>query len=283
MLKLNSNVHSYKQITLVMVLSDLSIKEIGIKLIKAGKLVARPICVYGSDIPPDNATPVASISRCIARTILTTAIREDATPLYMGHETLEGCCPGGQAWFGFKDFPPYIKYFVSIGSKDFRNGAAEYLKATPEIVEENVKSIGEITPPGKFIVFQACEDLSGEDPGVRSIVCFGIGEQIRNLCTLIHFRSLNPFYSVLTPWGPSCATFITYPAGMAKNAPFDSVFTGPVDPTGNAWFPANYMALGIPISVARRMSEDLEDSFIIKRPKIAYPDHRIELKPAYEK
>ncbi len=143
--------------------------------------------------------------------------------------------------------------------------------------------IGKITPLGKFIVIQACENLSGEDPGVRSIVCFGIGEQIRNLCTLIYFRSLKPFYSILTPWGPSCATFITYPAGMAKNAPFDSVFMGPVDPTGNAWFPANYMSLGIPISVARRMSEDLDDSFIIKRPKIAYPDHRIELKRAYEK
>jgi hypothetical protein len=264
-------------------MSNLSIMEIGNRLTQAGKLDARPVCVYGSEMPPANAIPVASISRCIAKAILTIAVHKDTPPLYMGNETLEGCCQGGQGWLGFKSFPPYVKYFVSKGSKDFRNGAAEYLKASPDIVEENIGAIGKIVPIGKFIVFQDCKDLSGEDPGVRSIVCFGIGEQIRNLCALIHFRSLNPFYSVLTPWGPSCATFVTYPAGMAENAPFDTVFMGPVDPTGNSWFPENYMALGIPISVARRMSTDLEDSFIIKRPKTAYPEHRTELKSANEK
>lgn len=253
--------------------------EIGNRITRAGKLETIPICVYGSKEPPINAVPIASISRCIAKAILTIAAQKGTPPLYIGEETLEGCCPGGQAWFGFKTFSPYIKYFVSSGSKEFRNGAAEYLQATPEIVEEKIKSIGKITPLGKYIIIQACKDLSDEDPGVKSIVCFGIGEQIRNLCSLIHFRDSNPFNSVLAPWGPSCATFITYPAGMAKNSPLDSAVLGPVDPTGNSWFPFNYLALGIPISVARRLSKDLEESFIIKRPKTAYPEHRNDLKP----
>jgi len=264
-------------------MSGLSIIEIGNRITKAGNLETRPICVYGSKEPPVNAIPIASISRCIAKAILTIAVQKETPPLYIGEDTLEGCCPGGQAWFGFKDFSPYIKYFVSTGSKEFRNGAAEYLQATPEIAEEKIKSLGKITPLGKYVVIQACKDLSDEDPGVKSIVCFGIGEQIRNLCSLIHFRGSNPFYSVLAPWGPSCATFITYPAGMAENSPPDSVFLGPVDPTGNSWFPPNYLALGIPISMARRLSEDLEESFIIKRPKTAYLKHRTNLKPVNEK
>jgi hypothetical protein len=50
-----------------------------------------------------------------------------------------------------------------------------------------------------------------------------------------------------------------------------------VDPTGNAWFPPEYMAIGIPLQVAEKMHEDLEDSFAIKRPEVANPKIRDNL------
>jgi len=160
----------------------------------------------------------------------------------------------------------------STGTKEFADGAAEYLKVSPEVAEESFKSIGKITPLGKYTVIQACEDLE-EDPGVKSIVCFGTCEQIRNMCSLVYFRRTD-MYAVLAPFGPSCATLVTYPAGMGEKVPRNSVFIGPLDPTGNSWFPPNYMALGIPVQIARQMSQDLEESFIVKRPKTAYPDRR---------
>lgn len=38
------------------------------------------------------------------------------------------------------------------------------------------------------------------------------------------------------------------------------------------------MAIGIPIKIAMKMDEDLEKSFIIKRPDVAYPKVRCEIK-----
>lgn len=78
-------------------MSGLSIIEIGNRITKAGNLETRPICVYGSKEPPVNAIPIASISRCIAKAILTIAVQKETPPLYIGEDTLEGCCPGGQA------------------------------------------------------------------------------------------------------------------------------------------------------------------------------------------
>ncbi|MFB0562804.1 MAG: DUF169 domain-containing protein [Candidatus Lokiarchaeia archaeon] len=259
-------------------MSNLSIMEIGKRLSQAGRLKVRPLCVYGSEKIPNGAVPLNSINRCIARAIFNMAVNEDTSPLYIGNDILEECCPGGVTWLGFRSPSPWIKYFVSTGTKEFANGAAEYLKVSPEIAEESFKAIGKITPLGKYTVIQACADLKDEDPGVKSIVCFGIGEQIRNLCSLIYFRRTD-LDAVRIPFGPSCATFVTYPAGMGENTPLDSAFIGPTDPTGNSWFPPNYMAIGIPIHIARNMSEDLEKSFIVKRPKVAYPEQRAELIP----
>ena len=38
------------------------------------------------------------------------------------------------------------------------------------------------------------------------------------------------------------------------------------------------MAMGIPIDIAIKMDEDLDESFIVKRPDVAYPKERCEIK-----
>ena len=43
----------------------LSIKEIGEKLTQAGKLKARPLCIYGTENIPNKSTPSNKINRCI--------------------------------------------------------------------------------------------------------------------------------------------------------------------------------------------------------------------------
>jgi uncharacterized protein (DUF169 family) len=255
-------------------MQGLSISEVGSKLSQAGRLKTRPLCVYGSEKIPEGAIPSTSTNRCVARAILTLALREKTSPIYVAAWMRERCCSGGLAHFGFIEFDPGVSYFVSTGSKAFRGGAAEFLRASPELVEENRKLMGRITPLGKYIVIRPCADLVGEDPGVRSILCFGMAEQIRNICSLVHFRSRDSFREVVVPQGASCASFVSYAAGMVENAPADAVFVGPCDPTGNSWFPPDHLSLAIPLKMARRMSEDLDSSFIVKRSAVAYPRHR---------
>lgn len=259
-------------------ISDISIKKIGESLKKAGKLNTHPLAIYTLETVPENATPMCSLDRCVAKAIFEASVNNKIPPLYIGKNTLKGCCPGAMTYFGFTKPLKFIKYFVSTGSEKFRGGEAEYLKASPEHVERFLESVGEIKQVGKYLVIGRCDDLK-EDIDVRSILCFGNGEQIRNLSSLIHFRTENPFNSINMPFGPACATFVSYPAGMVEKAPKETAFVGPVDPTGNVWFPPEYMAIGIPFKTAIGMHDDLDKSFAIKRSEVASPKIRDKIVP----
>jgi hypothetical protein len=89
----------------------------------------------------------------------------------------------------------------------------------------------------------------------------------------VHFDRDEPLFSVLVPWGPACATFVSYPAGLAANAPEQSAFMGPQDPTVNHAIPPDTMGIGIPLRLALRMEGNLDRSFVAKRPRVAFPDH----------
>ncbi len=254
-------------------ITSMSIREIGKRIAIAGRLKSKPLCVYGSETIPEGGTQTASIDRCLAKAMLSASLCDNTPPLYFGKGAINGCCPGGIGWTGYGRLAPALEYFVSTGTPTFRNGEAEYLKASPELVRKSKDAAGTITPPGTYTVIRRCADLD-DDPGVRAIVCYGNGEEIRNLCGLIHFRSADTFGAVRAAWGPTCSSWISYPAGMAEKAPADSAYIGPTDPTGNRWFPENLMGLGIPVKMAVAMCEDLENSFITKRPHVAYPDTR---------
>jgi hypothetical protein len=257
-------------------MSGIAIKEIGEKLAAAGCLKHKPVCVYGADAVPEGTVSVSSVDRCIAKTIFKMASHDTVPSVYISAED-EDCCAGGRTWLGFIEMNPKLKYFVTIGTKDFRGGAAEHLKATPELFDKSFEALGKVTPPGKYIIASTCSSIE-KDFGVRSILLFGNGETIRNLAGLAQFNEWEQFSSVVTPGGPTCATFITYPAGMAEKAPKGAVFTGSTDPTGNLWFPPELMAMGIPIEKAREMAANVDESFIGKKPKVAYPERRPGLK-----
>ncbi|MCQ6962208.1 DUF169 domain-containing protein [Methanolobus chelungpuianus] len=251
----------------------LDIKKVGEKLTEAGRLKLRPLCVYSTDKIPNNAVPSYKVDRCIARAIYSSALFEEIPPLYV-EASHEQCCAGGLVWTGLAEPHPKLKYFVTVGTPDFHGGAAEHLKAGPELFDEQKKRAGKITPHGKYTVIAPCTDaLAPED--VMSFILFAGSEQIRNLCGLAQFNSSDPFFKTLIPGGPTCAVMIAFPAGIAENAPGDSAYVGPVDPTGNSWLPPELMIMGIPASLAQQMAADLKESFIDKRSKVAYPEKRI--------
>lgn len=259
-------------------MKEINVQEIGENITLAGRLETRPLCIFGLDVIPKNALSINKINRCIANAIFTLAVKKEYSALYINENELNGCCPGGQAWLGYKNFPPMLNYFLSTGSKEYRNGAAEYLIANPTLAESRLKINGKITPLGKNIIFRCCEDIGREeDLNIKSILCFGISEQIRNLSMLAYFSIKNPFDLIQLPMGPSCASFVTYPSAMVENGPKNCVIIGPTDPTENYWFPPNYLSMGIPFEIAQRMSEDFNDSFIMKRPDVAYPKKRVNI------
>ena len=254
--------------------------DIGTQLKDAARLEYQPVYIMGATSAPENCIPMTQIDRCIAKTMLLLAGNADAPAVYLSADQAEKGCGGGMQWSGFCEANPMIKYFVSTGHADFRNGMAEYLRATPEIAEEAANRAGTFTPPGDYLIFCAADKVAGlqlDDATILAITCFGTAEQIRNLATLVHFRNTDIFQNVIMAVGPACSTFVSYPAGLAENAPKTSAFIGPADPTGNIWFPQDYMALGIPIALAQQMAEDLEASFLTKRPQVAFPVNRIVL------
>ena len=256
--------------------SLLNIKTLGEKLKEAGRLKLRPLCVYGSNEIPEGAVPSYQVDQCIAKAIYTSALFENTPSLYLD-VSHEKCCIGGRTYTGLIEPHPLISYFVTVGTPDFMGGVAEHLKAAPELMDEGLKKVGKITPPGKYIIIRSCiDDISSEI--IKSIILFGGCEQIRNLSALSQFNSSDFFFKTLIPGGPICATMLTFPAGMAENAPKGSSYVGPSDPTGNTWFPPDLLIMGIPIELAKQMATDLEESFICKRSKIAYPDKRSAIK-----
>jgi len=254
-------------------MTELNFRDIGDRLATALRLAPRPLAVYGTDTRPAGAVNLPSVNRCIAVAMFRMATGKEVDAVYISGNEPEGCCMGGLSHMGFITPPEHIRYFVSTGRADIMNGAAEYLKATPELVERSLAAEGTITPPGKYLVIRSCDSLPDRDPGIRSICCFGTAEQIRNLAALVHFDRDDPFSPVIVPWGPSCSTFISYPAGMASSAPKNTAFMGPQDPTQNHSLPPDMMAMGIPAEMTRRMVANLDSSFVIRRPKVAFPDH----------
>jgi len=252
-------------------------REIGAQLKTAFRLSTRPLAVYGSDTLPPGILPMTEINRCFAVSMYRMAAGNKVSAIYVSADTQEGCCMGGLYHTGYIPVPDDIRYFVSTGKKDVRGGAAEYLKASPDLVDRCTAAAGPIHPPGKYLIVQACEALPDDGPAVRSLCCFGTGEQIRNMAALIHFDRDDPFSPVIVPWGSSRSTFITFPAGLAENTPRDTAFMGPQDPTQNHSIPPEMMALGIPADMAGRMVKNLDASFIIRRPQVAFPGHGKQL------
>ena len=188
-----------------------------------------------------------------------------AGPIYARYEKDQPFCRciGGPAWFGYKDFDPLLPGIISARSDDATGSAPKYLKRNETVAGESYTAVGMIEPIGRYVVIESCEEIIG-DPGVRSIVCFATGEQIRDLCALAHFRSNEVFGMITVPWGPTCATLVTYPAGLSKKAPQNRIFLGPTDPSAGGWLPEGCMAVGIPVELAGFMAEDVKSSFLSK-------------------
>ncbi len=251
-------------------------KTIGKKLTQAARLSGRAVCVFGSEDAQQGSVKIANVDRCLARAVYKISLKQHAPPVYFGAEAKTGMCPGGQRWCGVTSAPSMIKYFVSTGRPDVMGGAAEYLKPDPDAAERFLAAPGKISFPSKYLNIAGWDQLD-EGQDVLSFILIGNAESIRNLGGLVQYTFEDVFSSVVMPSGPVCASMITYAAGLSEKAPRETAFIGPVDPTGNAWFPPEMMSLAIPFEMARKMAENIEDSFLAKRPEVAFPIKRLAM------
>jgi hypothetical protein len=256
----------------------LTVSQVGARLAEAGRLTGRPLCIAGSDTVPKGAVPAPSIDRCLAKAIAAVAEKPNTPAIYLGPGALEGCCPSGIAYAGFGEQSRDSRFFISTGSKDVAGGNALFLKASPEIVDASRLAVGEIRPIWEYLVVRPTENYPADAPEPRSMLLFAQAEPARVLCALAHFGTADVFGAALVPWGAACASFVTYPAGLAEKAPRNAIVLGPTDVSVNLWFPRDAVSLGIPMEVARRMAEQVPDSFLGKRPGMAYPERRVYLK-----
>jgi hypothetical protein len=252
--------------------AEVSVAEMGRMLKEAAFLDARPLCVFESRSIPPGSQPFGQIDRCLAKAAYLCALGETGS-LHLGQDAKGGICPGGQFWTGLADMSEGLIHFISCGSPSFRGGAAEHLKRDPEMVKASLSRVGRIRPPKGYLCLGPCHDFREGMGEPRAILLFATAEQARNLLALHHFGTPEAFTSAGAPWGPSCASFMSYPAGLSPNCPDHMTVIGPVDPTGNSWLHPGTMSLGVPISVAKRMVSDLDGSFLKKRSSVAFPRH----------
>jgi hypothetical protein len=242
----------------------LSIRQIGLLLAGAVNMRISPVCVYGSDRIPDNAVRSSQLNDCLARNIFQIAQGRIRGPVYAGDEPGQAFCRcmGGPAWFGYRRFDPRLPGMMSAGSgADKQDG--KRLKENGEIAWETYRAVGKIKPLGRYVVICRCDDLP-DDWSAKCIICFARAVQIRDLCALAHFGSHNVFDLISFPWGPACATLVTYPAGMAENAPDSKIFIGPTDPSAKSWLSEDCLAMGMSTEVARKIAGGVKRSFLAK-------------------
>ncbi len=253
--------------------NDISVFKVGSKLKEALRLSSRPLCVFGDSKVPLGSLSAGSLKRCVIEIIIAMTSNKNYPSIYIGKQSLSGC-PGSHSWLGFRPIHSSLKNFVSY--KKTKNGRrGEFFVSSPEIAENAFLQIGKITPLGDFLIISPCDILQDENVDAKTIIILGNAQQIRNLSALAYFQGGNIFQKVIMPFGTACASLISYPSGMAKNAPIDSVYIGPVDPTINKHLAQDSMIASIPIKLAEEMVSDIENSFLYINKQSAFPENNI--------
>src|SRR5665647_630505 len=100
-------------------MAEMSVAEVGRRLVRAGRLDSKPLCVYGTEAVESEWIPTGKIDFCLVKVFLKLAMC-NFPPAFAGVDTLKGCCPGGATHLGLTKAPGGLKYFISTGDPSFR-------------------------------------------------------------------------------------------------------------------------------------------------------------------
>jgi len=250
----------------------MSIRDLGELIATTFRLGTKPIAVHGSDSPPEAATFLPSIHRCLATAMVRMSTGDAPPVVYLGEDAKAGLLP--------RRTHPCRIHQAPSGDQLFRlNRQSRNPGCTGRIPEGKpgdggclLRGRGGHHPPGRYLVVRNYRIRPGpvhRCPGHQLLWQSRTGPEPGCAGPLRPVGTILPCPCSL---GPACATLVTYPAGMAANAPPDSHSSDRrTDP--QLCPPPDILGIGIPVGVARRVAENIGKSFITKRTEVAFPDH----------
>ena len=191
---------------------------------------------------------------CVVGTIW--RARKKATAAYFDRDHFG--CLGAAFYLGFTERPlNFLAQFVSTGVPHRFEGE-RYLES-PEVTRSFFATIDPRTAPQRFCVFKPISQFSAyEQPEV--VVFFARSEIICGLHQLATFVT-NDFEAVCSPFGPGCASIVTWPLQLIAQGKFKAVLGG-WDPSDRRYLKTDELTFSVPFEMYTRMISRWPESFV---------------------
>jgi len=203
----------------------------------------------------DGPPPVEPVKerRCLLAEL---ARARGGEPLRFGADSFG--CPGGRRYAGFDErLRPDFEYFLSCGIPGRMEG--ERYKKSPEIVRDLLARAQGFRAPARFLVVKRWDTLeAGDEPEVAAF--FARPDALAGLFTLAGFPSADDL--VVAPFGAGCSTIIQRPF-LERDRESPRAVLGMFDVSARPHVPAETLCFSVPISLLRRMTDDMDESFLI--------------------
>ena len=217
---------------------------------------------------------MAGVNRCFAVSLYRMAAGHEIPAIYVGAGATEGCCLGGLYHVGYIPVPDDIKYFVSTCRKDVRGGAAEFLKASPDLGRA-LHGSGRADPPAGEIPCRAGMRGASRSPCRRSFpsASSGTAEHIRNMAALVHFDRDDPFSPVIVPVGLVLLDIYHVPGRACGKYAQKYRVHGPAGPHPEPFAPSGNDGAGVPRGDGRADGREPRCIVCHPGPQVAFPRH----------
>jgi uncharacterized protein (DUF169 family) len=185
--------------------------------------------------------------------------RKRGTAAYFSREHFG--CLGGAFYLGFVERQlNFLAHFVSTGIPNRFEGE-RYLES-PEVTRTFFKTIDPRPAPAGFCVFKPISQFgTGENPEL--VIFFARSEVICGLHQLVSFVT-NDFEAVCSPFGPGCASILTWPLHLLSQGKLKAVLGG-WDPSDRRYMKPDELTFTVPLPLYHRMLARWRESFLITK------------------
>lgn len=215
---------------------------------------AFPICFYYTD-HEDQVIAMQPYSggHCLIKELERVRLGEN-----LSFEKEAVMCGGGKYYLGFADkLRPNFPAFLSCGIPGKLEG--ERYKASPELVEEQMRTQAHLSAPARQIVFKRWDNLDETDQPLV-VIFFASVDVTAGLFTLANFDA-HGNRAVFAPAVSGCSSIIQSPMQELQSGQPRAIL-GMFDITARPWVPVGELTLAIPWPKFTRMLDNMDESFL---------------------
>jgi len=213
-----------------------------------------PICFYYTD-QEENALAMQPYSdgHCLIKEL--ERVRQGEN---LSFENRAVMCGGGKYYTGFSDhLRPNFPAFLSCGIPG--KLAGERYKASPELVEEQMRMQAHLPAPARKIVFKRWDRLAENDQPLV-VIFYANVDVAAGLFTLANFDA-HGNQAVFAPAVSGCSSIIQSPLQELQSDQ-QRVVLGMFDVTARPWVRAGELTLAVPWPKFTRMLDNMDESFL---------------------